>query len=72
MILHNSAEDLDDVIEVRILNDYGEDVMWKALRCHSFHVDDRIRCAPSCKAKTSRSLTYRLNSVPPVGGRMNG
>ena len=31
MILHNSAEDLDDVIEVRILNDYGEDVMWKAV-----------------------------------------
>ena len=31
VILHNSAEDLDDVIEVRILNDYGKDQMWKAV-----------------------------------------
>ncbi len=31
VILHNSAEELDDVIEVRILNDYGEDQMWKAI-----------------------------------------
>ena len=31
MILHNDAEDLDDVIEVRILNDYGKDEMWKAV-----------------------------------------
>ncbi|MED5308031.1 MAG: hypothetical protein VYA95_01660 [Candidatus Thermoplasmatota archaeon] len=31
LILHNNAENLDDVIEVRILNDYGEDEMWKAI-----------------------------------------
>ena len=31
IILHNEAEDLDDVIEVRILNDYDDDQMWKAI-----------------------------------------
>ena len=31
IILHNDAEDLQDVIEVRILNDYGDDQMWKAV-----------------------------------------
>tara|TARA_B100001113_G_scaffold282069_1_gene237015 strand:- start:260 stop:958 length:699 start_codon:yes stop_codon:yes gene_type:complete len=31
VILHNEAEDLDDVIEVRILNEYDEDLMWKAI-----------------------------------------
>jgi hypothetical protein len=31
VILHNSAEELDDVIEVRIINDYGDDQMWKAV-----------------------------------------
>jgi len=31
VILHNSADDLDDVIEVKILNDYGDDQMWKAI-----------------------------------------
>ena len=31
IILHNSANDIDDVIEVRIINDYGDDEMWKAV-----------------------------------------
>ncbi|MBT4981972.1 MAG: phosphatase PAP2 family protein [Euryarchaeota archaeon] len=31
VILHNDAENVDDVIEVRILNDYGDDQMWKAV-----------------------------------------
>ena len=31
IILHNDAKQVDDVIEVRILNDYGDDEMWKAI-----------------------------------------
>ena len=31
VILHNSAEQTDDVIEVKIINDYGDDEMWKAI-----------------------------------------
>ena len=31
VILHNSAEDVNDVIEVKILNYYGDDEMWKAI-----------------------------------------
>jgi hypothetical protein len=31
IIMHNSAENVDDVIEVRVLNDYGDDVMWQAI-----------------------------------------
>ena len=31
VILHNNATELDDVIELRIINDYGDDEMWKAI-----------------------------------------
>ena len=31
IILHNSADELEDVIEVRILNEYPNDEMWKAV-----------------------------------------
>ncbi|MBS73358.1 MAG: hypothetical protein CMA91_03790 [Euryarchaeota archaeon] len=31
VILHNNAPELDDVIELRIINDYGDDEMWKAI-----------------------------------------
>ncbi len=31
VILHNAAKDVDDVIEVKIINDYGDNEMWKAI-----------------------------------------
>lgn len=31
VILHNGADKTDDVLEVRIINDYGDDEMWKAI-----------------------------------------
>ena len=68
MILHNDAENLDDVIEVRILNDYGKDEMWKAVALSLPSMWMQVR-APSCKAEiVGRSL---IDSTHPNFGRKN-
>ena len=66
---HNDAENLDDVIEVRILNDYGKDEMWKAVALSlpsmwmtGFVVHRLVRL-------NKLALPNRLYSIPPVGGR---